>query len=446
MRKPIILIADDDTLYCQLTSSIIMKSGYQVFVAKDLESCTKILDSEKIDIVFQDLAFPAIRDGFEALEYAHEKHPEVAVVIVSGEGHIPDAVRALKSGAIDYIEKPDQQDMMLAKIAACENLICLEEQNKELAVKAMGMVGKSQSMQVVYESIVKAAQYDTPVLITGETGVGKELVAKAIHKLSKYSDKNLVSVNCGAIPNDLIASELFGHEQGAFTGAVKAKRGFFETADGGSIFLNEIGELPSGVQATLLRVLSEGEVQKLGGKIVRVKTRVICDTNINIEEHIEKEMFRKDLYYRISTITIPVPPLRNRIEDIPDLANHFMSNFCASNNLIPKPLSASAIAWLMQQPWKGNIRELKSIIERGVINAKNDHIAVVDLHPSETEEENALSFNPKSLRNSLMEFEKTLIVNALIQCNWNKTQAANLLELDKSNLMKKVKYYDIQRD
>jgi len=445
MKKPLILIADDDQLFCALMSKVIALAGYEVFIANELNDCFNILNQRRIDILFQDLCFPSIRDGFDALDFAHENHPDTQVIMISGEGHIPDAVRALKCGAADFIEKPIPAEHIMAKIKALESQLELEERNKELSIKAIGMIGTSKAMQRVYENIIQAAQFDTPVLITGETGVGKELVARAIHKLSRVSGKNLISVNCGAIPNELMEAELFGYEQGTFTHAIKARKGYFEYAEGSSIFLNEIGELPFHVQAKLLRVLSEGEVQKIGGTKINIKTRVICDTNRDIHQSIKDNQFREDLYYRISTMIIHVPPLRDRVEDIPALANYFLNNFSTANNLIPKPISPQAMQWLSQQTWKGNVRELKSTIERGVIIAKNDHITVVDLHPDIDQVPNHNdALNPSNFHHAQQEFEKTFIINALAQNSGNITKTAKSIEFDKSNLIKKMKKYGIR--
>lgn len=445
MKKPVILIADDDQMFCALMLSVIASAGYEVITATGLNNCISILKQKRIDILFQDLCFPSLNDGFEALDYAHEYYPETTVIMISGEGHIPDAVRALKCGAADFIEKPIPAEHIMAKIMALENQLDLEERNMELSIKAIGMIGTSKVMQSVYENIIRASQFDTPVLITGETGVGKELVAGAIHKLSKVSDKNLITVNCGAIPNELMEAELFGYEQGAFTHAIKARKGYFEYADGSSIFLNEIGELPYHVQAKLLRVLSEGEVQKIGGKKLKIKTRAICDTNRDIQQCIQDKQFREDLYFRISTMVIHVPPLRDRVEDIPALANYFLNNFSTANNLIPKPISPQAMLWLSQQHWKGNVRELKSTIERGVIISKNDHITVADLHPdNEQAHIHNDTVNSITFHHAQQEFEKAFIINALSQHNGNITQTAKAIEFDKSNLIKKMKKYGIR--
>ena len=445
MTKPVILIADDDQMFCKLMYSIISSAGYEVFTATGLSSCISILKQKRIDILFQDLCFPSLNDGFEALDYTHENHPETLVMMISGEGHIPDAVRALKCGAADFIEKPIPAEHIIAKIVALESQLKLEERNKELSIKAIGMIGTSSIMQRVYENIIRAARFDTPVLITGETGVGKELVARAIHKLSKVSNKNLITVNCGAIPNELMEAELFGYEQGAFTNAIKARKGYFEYADGSSIFLNEIGELPYHVQSKLFRVLREGEVQKIGGTKINIKTRVICDTNRDIQQSIQDKQFREDLYYRISTIIIHVPPLRDRREDIPALANYFLNNFSTANNIIPKPISHQAMLWLTQQEWKGNVAELKNTIERGVMSAKNDHITVVDLQPDNDQAHKHQNIaNPNSFHYAQQEFEKAFIIDALSKHNGNITQTAKAIEFDKSNLIKKMKKYGIR--
>jgi DNA-binding NtrC family response regulator len=280
LRQINVLIADDDKTFCDIFGRVVSLAGYNRYSAYSSEQCISILDSTPIDILFLDLRFPSINDGYKVLEYCHENHHGVEIIMLSLSDSIMDVVQTLKSGAADFIEKSiyteQLYEVLLTKIKHIEKQITLEDKNKDLAVKAIRMVGSSPVMQVVYDNIALAAQFDSPVLITGETGVGKELVAKAIHKLSKYSGKNLITVNCGAIPHELVESELFGCEQGAFTGALKARKGYFEYADGSTILLDEISELPFQVQATLLRILSEGEMQKLGGKMQKVNCRIIC--------------------------------------------------------------------------------------------------------------------------------------------------------------------------
>lgn len=444
MTKPLVLIADDDLVFIDLMKNVISSKGYRVLTASGVDACMRLLAEHRVDILFQDLCFPHLNDGFEILEHVHEYHPETQVIMISGEGNIPDAVCALKSGASDFIEKPIPAEHIMAKITAMERKLDLEHKNRELAIKAIGMIGQSRAMQAIYDSILKAAQYDTPVLILGETGTGKELVGRAIHKLSAVSDKNLITVNCGAIPNELMEAELFGYEKGSFTHAIRARKGYFEMADGSSIFLNEIGELPFAMQAKLLRVLREGEIQKIGGQPLHIRTRVICDTNRDLPEMIKIQEFREDLYFRINTFIIELPPLRERKEDIPALAEHFMNSFCTAHEILPKPVSLQALMWLSTQEFKGNVAELKSTIERAIINAKNDHITELDLQHRQPQKDDSSCANPRSLRCAVEEFEKAYIENALAANSGNISQTAKILDYDRSNLLKRMKKLGIQ--
>lgn len=447
MPKPAVLIADDDQVFCRLTQEAIINAGYRIFIANNFDQCMNILQDWEVHMVFQDLFFPSVIDGFDALEYVHENFPQIYITMVSGAGSVSDVVRALQCGARDFIEKPVSMEQIIAKIRIVEAGLELLESNQNLALKAINMVGKSNCIQEVFNKIITAAKYNTPVLITGETGVGKELVAKALHRLSKNSDKELITVNCGAIPNELIESELFGYEKGSFTHAVSNHKGYFEYADGSSIYLNELGELPYCVQPKLLRVLSEGEVQKIGGRITNIRTRVISDTNRDLRECVEQGLFRQDLYYRISTMIIEVPPLRDRLEDIPMLCNHFINNFCAENNERIKPLSTEARIWLMQQSWPGNVRELKNTIERGLIVSHGDTITVADLHPDTAKRPLTKPQSDKTnLREALHDFERHFIISVLEQDNWNVTHAAKSMGIDKSNLIRKIRHYNIRRD
>ncbi len=447
MPRPAVLVADDDLTFCKLIQNAIINAGYRVFIANNLNQCMSILQEWEIHIVFLDLFFPSVIDGFDALEYTHENYPSAYVTMISSAGSVSDVVRALKCGARDFVEKPVSMEQIIAKIQMVEASLELQESNQNLSIKAINMVGKSNCMQEVYNRIINAARYSTPVLITGETGVGKELVAKALHRLSKNSDKDLITVNCGAIPNELIESELFGYEKGAFTHALSSHKGYFEYADGSSIYLNELGELPYTVQPKLLRVLSEGEVQKIGGKIINVRTRVICDTNRDLQVCIDQGLFRRDLFYRVSTIMINVPPLRERLEDIPMLCSHFINNFCTENNEQIKPLSTEARIWLMQQSWPGNVRELKNTIERGLIVSRGNSITVADLHPGTVKRPPLSPPSDKTnLREALRSFEMNFIISVLEQNNWNITHAAKSMGIDKSNLIRKIRQYNISRD
>ncbi len=443
MRQINVLIADDNEMVCKVLSTVVLKAGYQAFTANNTEQSYQILEENRIDILFQDLCFPEISDGFKVLEHVQENHSYVAVIVISAKVHLSDAMQVFKLGATEFIEKPVIPEYLITKIRNVKDRITKEEKSKNMIISAVGMVGSSEAMQVIHENIILAAQYNSPVLITGETGVGKELVAQAIHKLSSHSNQSMITVNCGAIPRDLVESELFGYEQGAFTGALKSRKGYFEYADGSDILLDEISELPIQAQAKLLRILAEGEIQKLGGKMHKVNCRVICTTNHDLPTQIKNGDFREDLYYRINTINIKVPPLKSRKEDILELAIYFLNLFSLKNNILPKTISSQAMQWLIEHDWKGNVRELRNTIERGVIFAKNDSLTVLDLHPSEKTINTSLSTDSNSLRSVVHAFEKGYIFNTLIEHDWNITHSAKALGLDKSNLLKKIKHYKI---
>ncbi len=431
-----ILLADDDLIFLKLTTQLLENAGYKVETAAGVEAAYEHLRNSKHDIMMLDMCFPALHDGFEVLSEVHEHHPNLPVLMISGSGHIPDAVLAIKNGAIDFIEKPLQSSQLLIRLQRITDTISAQREVHAFQVAAIGMRGKSAAMESLFGDIVKASRFDCPVLITGETGVGKELAAGAIHRLSRYATKNMVSLNCASIPKDLFEAELFGYERGAFTGADKARKGYFEFADNNSLFLDEISQLPMDVQAKLLRVIAEGEVQKLGGKVMKINTRIISASNQDLAGMMEENSFRADLFYRLNTVHIKIPPLRNHIEDIPDLADYFMTAFCTKNDIPPKPISPLAMAWLCEQNWPGNVRELKNCIERAVVFAKNDHLSVVDFTIDNDDEQNGLDTG--SLRTAIASFEKAYIENVLRAYGYNIRQAAFYLQMDKSNLFKKI--------
>lgn len=436
MEKIKVLLADDDLIFLRLISNFLHGAGYEVCVASSVAECIQKLSTDRFDVILQDMCYPALDDGFGMLEHLHESYPDLPVIMISGSGHIPDAVTAIKKGALDFIEKPIDTNHLLHKLKMICDSIILSKQMQELQITAIGMCGSSKPMMQLFADIIRAANYDCPVLITGETGVGKELAAHAIHRLSKHGNKNMLSINCASVPKDLFEAELFGYERGAFTGADKPRQGYFEFADNNSFFMDEISQLPMAMQAKLLRVVSEGEVQKLGGRVIKVNTRVISASNQDLMELAEQGNFRKDLYYRLNTIHIQVPPLRDRLEDIPDLADHFMAEFCSRNNIPPKKISPTAKAWLCEQKWEGNVRELKNMVERGVIFAKNDHLTVVDFTTALINDFKGQKSG--SLRSVLSSFEKAFIENTLKEHEYNIRQTAQILQMDKSNLFKKI--------
>lgn len=437
MDKLRILLADDDAVFCMLVGELLSQNGFEVVQAMDTSEAQKALKQGTFDILMQDLCFPALRDGFAMLDEAHEAFPKLEILMISGSGNIADAVRALNSGAKDFIEKPIEPEHLLWRIKTLSDRIVKERQLHLMEHTAIGMVGISTDMLRVFDSIVAAAKYDSPVLITGETGVGKELAARAVHRLSKQGDKNLVCINCASIPKELFEAELFGYEKGAFTGAINSYKGYFEFAQNASIFLDEIGELPLTVQAKLLRMLSEGEIQPLGGKVGKIETRIISASNQDLATLIKEGSFREDLFYRLNSIHIQIPPLRQRKEDIPLLARHFLIEFCQRHQLLPKDFSPRCLAWLAEQTWKGNGRELKNSIERAMIFAQGESLEVDDFSLVNPEHEEA-GEHSGTLRESLREFETQLIKSHLRANNYNLSQTAKMLGIDKSNLSKRM--------
>jgi len=438
-----ILIADDDRVFSKLASDILLKEGYCVQQANDVGTALGLLRNTQFHVMMLDMCLPTLNDGFGLLDEVRENYPETTILMISGSGHIPDAVNAIKNGAFDFIEKPITPEHLRLRIKNISAYIRSRSATVEMAKTAIGMVGDSLAMQNVYASIIRSAEYEAPVLITGETGVGKELAAHAIHRLSKFKDKAMVCINCASIPKELFESELFGYEQGAFTGAAKNRKGYFEHADNNTIFLDEVSELPLEVQAKLLRVISEGEIQKVGGKIQNVKTRIVAATNRDLNDMQKQNIFRSDLYYRLNAINIHIPPLRERKDDIIQLASYFCTEFCNHNNIAPLAISFQAMQWLYEQEWHGNARELRSTIERGVIFAKNDHLTVGDLQAGM----NNIFATPENqsytLKQALRSFERSYLQHCLNLHHGNVTRAAQALGIDKSNLFKKISHYTL---
>lgn len=434
MNKIRILIADDDLVFCKLTGDLLRQEGYLVYTASSIDEANKALDSQSFDLVMQDMRFPALQDGFDVLEDIHTRYHGLPILMISGSGHIPDAVNAIKYGATDFIEKPIAKDHLLIRLDRLRESILMAKNMRNLQISSIGMVGRSEAMQNVFDAIIQAAKFDSPVLIEGETGVGKELAAAAIHRLSDLSDKNMISVNCASIPRELFEAEFFGYEKGAFTGAVNSRKGYFEYAQGSSIFLDEIGDLPMEVQAKLLRVISEQEIQKLGGITQKVSTRIISASNRDLKTMVDEGSFRDDLYYRISTIKIEIPPLRKRSEDIIALAEHFISRFCRRNQISPRSISPDAATWLMKQRFPGNVRELKNRVERAAVFSKNEALSVVDFTTNEPNTDRTSA----SFRETVRRFERNYLESVLLAHNGSITRTANYLKMDKSNLSKKL--------
>ncbi|HOH47454.1 MAG TPA: sigma-54 dependent transcriptional regulator [Candidatus Cloacimonadota bacterium] len=443
MTRINLLLADDDQTFCKLAGDLLSREGFAVEKAYNVEEAGRHLSENFFPIVMLDMCLPELSDGFGLLDFIREHYPDTIVLMISGSGHIPDAVEAIKRGAYDFIEKPIAPDHLRQRIRNIAAFISSKQANLDMAKTAIGMVVESPAMQNVYANIIRTAAYDNPVLITGETGVGKELAAHAIHRLSRYKDRNMVCINCASIPKELFESELFGYEKGAFTGAVGDRKGYFEYAGDNSLFLDEISELPLEVQAKLLRVISEGEIQKLGGRIRQINTRIIAATNRNLTEMQNRGEFRSDLYYRLNAININIPPLRERKDDILQLATHFCTEFCNRNSKAPMQISFPALQWLYEQTWPGNVRELRSTIERGVIFATNDTLTVADLQGGHSSLNEPPFETTSQLRQVLRNFERSYLQHSLNHYNGNVSQTAQALGIDKSNLFKKIAQYKL---
>ncbi len=375
-----ILVADDEANIRKVLAATLRKEGYEVLTAADGAEALQMLERERVDVLLTDLRMPEV-DGMELLNSALEARPGLPVVILTAHGTVETAKTALKRGAFDYLEKPfDREELRLIIGKAAATAALNIEEPEPFSEHRYGMIGNSPALEEVFRTIEKVAASPSTVLITGESGTGKELIAAALHRHSPRATRPLIKINCAAIPRDLLESELFGYERGAFTGAVGSKPGRFELADGGTLFLDEIGEIPPEMQVKLLRALQEHEFERVGGvSTTRVDVRLIAATNQNLEEEARLGRFREDLYYRLAVVPIALPPLRDRKDDIPLLVEHFITKYNARLGKSLTGLTDDAMACLMAYSWPGNIRELENVMERGVLFAEGDHIGTGEL-------------------------------------------------------------------
>ncbi len=442
-----ILIVDDEKAIQTTLRGVLEDEGYRVSAVGSGPEALALVQDEAPDLVFLDI-WMAGMDGLEALAELKRLRPESAVVMISGHGTIETAVKATKLGAYDFVEKPLSLEKTLLTAARALEHSRLERENRDLRERldrGQEIVGKSALIDELRAQIATAAPTNGRVLIHGENGSGKELVARAIHTLSARREDPFVEVNCAAIPEELIESELFGHERGAFTGAVARRRGKFELADQGTIFLDEVGDMSLKTQAKVLRVLEEQTFERVGGKeTIRVDVRVLAASNQNLREQIAAGRFREDLFYRLSVIPIGVPPLRQRKEDIPLLVEHFIKLFSGENGKRPKTISVEALAYFLSYDWPGNVRELRNMVERLVIMAPHDVIGPEDLppplRPREAGEEPQKERTLKEARES---FERAYILAELRVLDWNMTRTAEKLGIERSHLYRKLKAYGI---
>ena len=451
--KARILVVDDEAEIRRSVRMILEYEGYDVMEASSGPEGIALVEKESPDLVFLDVKMPGM-DGLEALQRIRTVSETLPVVIISGHGTVSTAVEATKAGAFDFIEKPLASERVLLTIRNALDQTRLADENRSLKRAAEvrhQMVGESPALRHVWDAIKRAAPTNATVLLLGESGAGKELVARSIHRNSLRSRERFVQVNCAAIPEELIESELFGHEKGSFTGATEKQIGKFEQADKGTIFLDEVGDMSPKTQAKVLRVLQEGEVERLGSaRTIKVDVRVIAATNKDLEGEIEKGTFREDLYFRLSVIPITVPPLRERREDIPLLIRHFAELFSREHNRRPHRFTPAALEFMQKARWKGNVRELKNTVERLLIMTPGDSVDVDDLRDVVRLEPKAQGpdneKNPGTLREFKESAERAFLVGKLRENGWNISKTAEVIGTPRSNLYKKLEQYGIAQE
>ena len=443
-----ILVVDDEESICLLLKGILSDEGYEALTAQSGEECLDIIEEELPSLVLLDIWLPGI-DGIETLKRIKSRHPKIQVIMISGHGSVESAVTTTKLGAFDFIEKPLSLDKIVLIVNHALDIIRLEEENRLLKNgQSHEIDGNSKAIIELKEMIQIISPTNAWVLIMGENGTGKELVARSIHGQSGRSSKPFIEVNCAAIPEELIESELFGHEKGAFTGATEKKRGKFDLANRGTIFLDEVADMSLKAQAKILRILQEKKFERVGGtRVIDTDVRVLAATNKNLEHEMEKGRFRQDLYYRLNVIPLEVPPLRDRIEDVPLLADYFIREFSLKESKKEKHIADDALEVLMDHTWPGNVRELKNIIERLVITSPSDIIIADDMPPlsklNHKSRNSGFSEDVYSFRGARERFEKNYLVKKLVENDWNVKKTAKSIGLERSNLHKKIKAYGL---
>jgi two-component system nitrogen regulation response regulator NtrX len=453
MSKEDLLIVDDEPSVRKSLVDTLRDEGYQVSSLGSAEEALSWIQKNPPDLVLLDIWLPGM-DGIAALERMKKLMPDLAVVMISGHGSIEAAVRATKLGAYDFIEKPPSQERLTLVVRHALDQARLEKENlqlRETLQKRYEIIGEGKAIESIQQMIRSVAPTNGRVLIRGESGTGKELVARLIHQQSLRRDKPFVEVNCAAIPEDLIESELFGHEKGSFTGATAKRRGKFEMADGGTIFLDEVGDMSLRTQAKVLRVLEEQRFERVGGtESLEVDVRVLAASNKDLVQAIGEGKFREDLYYRLNVVPLYVPPLRERRGDVPSLVNHFLCEFCKEYGKREKVMSADAMKALTEYHWPGNVRELKNLIERLIIMVPSDRIELFDVESSlgpSVSISAGIEAPPgeEALREAVDQFEKAFILERLRENNWNISRTAEKLGIERSNLHRKLKALGIKR-
>ena len=449
-RRKKVLAIDDEPSMTEWLKMVLEQAGYEVRTALIGARGEEQFKTWRPDAVLTDMMLPDI-DGIQLVRRFRDTNPQAEVIVISGQGNIPRAVEAVKAGAFTFLQKPIDAEGILAMLEKAFERTDLQAENLQLKqkledrFKLANIIGRSRRMQDLFELVESVAASEANILIQGENGTGKELIANALHYNSKRSKGPFIKINCAAIPKDLIESELFGYKKGAFTGAMTDKEGLFEAAEGGSLLLDEIGEMPPYLQTKLLRVLQEREYRPIGSdRIVHVDFRLICATNIDLEAGLREGKLREDLYFRINTITLKVPPLRERTEDIPLLCDYFLEKFRQRYQKNVKTIAPAAYHLLIRNRWPGNVRELENAIERGVLVAKGSEVTVADLPESIREESSPSAEFVIPPHRTLAEIERMAILQTLQRTNWNKQEAAAILGLYRPTLYSKMKKHEIK--
>ncbi|NOZ56775.1 MAG: sigma-54-dependent Fis family transcriptional regulator [Calditrichaeota bacterium] len=446
-----ILVVDDDKNICKMIEINLRKEkSYEVLTASSGESCLRVLRENHVDLVLLDIQMPGI-DGIETLKRIREEDPHIQVVMMSAHGTIERAVQSMKLGAYDFLTKPFSSERLMVTVKNALMAGSLKKEVEELRTELRSryrfenIIGQSGAMQEVLRAIERVVDSNVTVLITGESGTGKELVARAIHYNSRRRNKPFVAVNCSALPESLLESELFGHEKGAFTGATQRRIGKFEQANGGTIFLDEIGLMTPATQAKILRVLQEREFERVGGnELVRVNVRIISATNRDLEEAMKKGEFREDLYYRISVFPIKLPPLRERKEDIPLLAGHFLKKYSEQEGKKVDSINPEALELMMAYNWPGNVRELENAIERAVVLATTNEITPRELPQAvKAIGEKKIYESDQTLNSWIEKLEEQALRQALLECEGNISETARKLGIGRATIYRKAKKYGL---
>ena len=449
-----ILVVDDDPSLRRVLQVQLEQEGYDVAVTASAQQTLSVLQVRHFDLVITDLRMSGM-SGLELLKHARLQYPQTIIIILTAFGTVDTAVDAMKAGAYDYLTKPVHPDEMSVVVRRALEHVHLVEQVRTLRLslnKKYGfenILGNSDVLLEALDTAERAAHSNSTVLIRGETGTGKELLARAIHFNSSRRDNPLVTINCGAIPKELLESELFGHRRGAFTGAVADKKGRIERADGGTLFLDEIAELSPDLQVKLLRLVQEGETEKVGSEVTaKVNVRIIAATHRELQAMIEDGTFREDLYYRLAVIPLVMPPLRERSEDIPDLVQHFFLRSQKKNERPDLVMSPALLSYFVRYRWPGNVRELENVMERIVVLARGSDITIDDLPHFLRQEKggiDALEINLPPQGISLEAIEKELILKALYKCDWNQTRAARYLDISRKTLLYRIEKHGIDK-